>query len=173
MSIKLSPPQIADEKDYYEMIDEFRKNNEPIIPKAIESEEDESFKDFIQRKIDRHEWKDLPNWYVPDSLFFIKDDNGKIVGWLNIRHELNDFLREFWGHIGYWIKPSERKKWYATEGLKLGLQECRKIGINEIILTCKKENISSAKVIENNGGIFDKEFIKDNIINQRWIISLV
>ena len=61
------------------------------------------------------------------------------------------------GHIGDGIRPSERRKGYATAMIGLALEECRKLGINKVLMTCDKTNIGSAKSIMNNGGVLESE----------------
>ena len=55
-------------------------------------------------------------------------------------------------HIGYAVKPSERKKGYGTEMLRLGLLKAKKIGIKKVIMNCNIDNLPSKKIIEKNGG---------------------
>ena len=98
---------------------------------------------------------------VPDSTFFCLDmDRNIFVGAINIRHYLNDHLLISGGHIGDGVRPSERRKGYATEMIKLGLEECKKLKITKVLMVCNKDNIGSAKSIINNGGILENE---DNI----------
>ena len=77
------------------------------------------------------------------------------------------------GHIGDGVRPSERKKGVATKMIALALEECKKIGIDEILIVCDKENIGSSKSIQNNGGILENEVIIDGIVEQRFWISIV
>ena len=67
-------------------------------------------------------------------------------------------LRKFGGHIGYNVRPSERKKGFATIMLSLALEKCEELGIEDVMVTCKEDNIGSAKTIENNCGVL-KEII--------------
>lgn len=90
---------------------------------------------------------------VPATLYFLTDDTGRIYGAIHLRHELNDSLRMFGGHIGYGIRPAERRKGYATLQLKLLIDEMRTMGYKEAMVTCDIENVGSAKTIEKNGGI--------------------
>ncbi len=108
------------------------------------------------------------------TYFYVREDDGRIVGMINIRLALNDFLRTEGGHIGYSIRPTERNKHYATKMLKCGLKVCEKIGIKEVMVTCNKSNIASAKVIKNCNGELDAEFYSDNFkeIIQRYLIKL-
>ena len=70
-----------------------------------------------------------------------------------IRHKLNESLLKNGGHIGDGVRPSERRKGYATEMIRLALEECKKIGIDRVLMVCYKDNIGSRKSIINNGGV--------------------
>ena len=97
-----------------------------------------------------------PEGLVPDSVFLcVRAKDDRLVGIINIRHTLNDYLSLFGGHIGYAIRPDERGKGYANEQLRLGLLECGKLGINPILLTCLTDNAASRRTIIKNGGVFE------------------
>ena len=102
----------------------------------------------------------------------IRKSDKKIVGNLQIRHCLNEKLLNYGGHIGDSIRPSERRKGYATEQIRLALEKCKELGINNVMMTCDKTNIASAKTIQNNGGILENEINVENEIVQRYWISL-
>lgn len=91
---------------------------------------------------------------------------------INIRLALNDFLRREGGHIGYCIRPSERRKGYATQMLREAIKFCRIIGLNDLILACGKSNSASAGVIKNCGGILESEFYSETFkeVIQRYHI---
>ena len=94
----------------------------------------------------------MPDWFVPETYYYLWDD-GRLVGEFRIRHHLTEALKSGAGHIGYSIKREERGKGYGTEGLKLTLQEARKlIPEDEIYLRVNKDNIASQKVMQKNGG---------------------
>ena len=80
---------------------------------------------------------------------------------VNIRLALNDFLRKEGGHIGYSIRTTERRKHYATELLKDAVAVCNRIGIQEVLVVCNKENVASAGVIKNCGGVLKDEFFSE------------
>ena len=92
---------------------------------------------------------------------------------INIRLSLNDFLRSEGGHIGYSIRPTERRKHYATEMLSAALKVCDVIGIKEVLVSCDKDNIASASVIKNCGGDLIHEFYSDtfNEMLQMYVIK--
>ena len=93
----------------------------------------------------------LGGW-VPSSTRFLVAE-GRILGNYNVRHKLTDALQLFGGHCGYSVRPSERRKGYATLILSHAKERARALKIDRMLLTCRPENIGSAKTIENNGGI--------------------
>ena len=110
---------------------------------------------------------------IPATLYLtVRKSDKKIVGNLQIRHFLNEKLLNYGGHIGDSVRPSERRKGYATEQIRLALEKCREFGIDNVLMTCDKTNIGSAKSIQNNGGILENEIYAENEIVQRYWISL-
>lgn len=101
----------------------------------------------------------------------IRKSDRKLIGMVSIRHELNDYLGQYGGHIGYSVRKSERRKGYATQILKLALAYCHSLGIKRVLVTCDKENIGSATVIRSNGGKLENEVIDDDraTIQRYWI----
>lgn len=97
-----------------------------------------------------------PTWVVTDT-FFAVDENDRIVGIIDLRHTLNDFLKDF-GNSGYSVRPSERRKGYATEMLKQVLDVARNVGLQEIHLSVERENTPSVKTIIKNGGVYERSF---------------
>ncbi|MBQ5311205.1 MAG: GNAT family N-acetyltransferase [Oscillospiraceae bacterium] len=120
------------------------------------------------------EHKTASEGIVPDSVLFLLDDDRDILlGAVHIRHYLNDALAEWSGHIGMGIRPSERRKGYASEMLRLALDECRRLGITTVQITCNKENTGSARAIIKNGGILAREFpAPDGTERQRYLINI-
>jgi len=98
-----------------------------------------------------------PGWVVTDVFFAVRESDGKIIGMIDLRHELNEFLQDF-GHSGYSVRPLERKKGYATEMLRQVLGVAKQIGLSKVQLSCEKDNIPSVKTIENNGGVYERSF---------------
>lgn len=110
---------------------------------------------------------------VPASTYLVTTEDGeRLVGMIDIRHRLNDFLLKCGGHIGYSIRKSERRKGFATEALRLGLNVCKELGVNEVLVTCDKENVGSAKTVIKNGGILENEVQDGETITQRYWIRL-
>ena len=108
---------------------------------------------------------------VPATLYFAYDkERNIIVGAVQIRHYLNEHLRYSGGHIGDGIRPSERRKGYATEMIGLALKKCKEMGINEVMISCNKNNVGSRKTILNNGGVHEKDVVDDGeTLEVYWI----
>ncbi len=174
MSMKLIKLTKEYEAALAEMIDEWKKDQEinhtNHSPWAIFKNDYHDFDYYLENL----EIKTEGDGKVPDSVFFLLDeDRNRLLGAVNIRHYLNEYLLREGGHIGDGIRPSERRKGYATEMVRLALIECKKLGINKVLMTCDKDNIGSAKSILRNGGILENEFVNsDGEIEQRYWITL-
>lgn len=157
------------EKQLIDMMDEWSKTGEKIVPYAIRKTDYHDFDIYL----DSLEVKENQDGLVPDSTFFCLDtDRNIFVGAVNIRHYLNEALLLNGGHIGDGVRPSERKKGYATEMIRLALKECRKLGIDKVLMVCDKDNIGSSKSIQNNGGILENEVVVAGVTEQRYWIDI-
>ncbi len=114
------------------------------------------FLDWIDMKRNWSQGIDLPDGFVPDTTFILVDGE-EYVGAFNLRHYLNDALRNGAGHIGYGVSKKYRGKGYATEGLKLTLAKAREKGIHEAYLSVNKDNQASFRVQIKNGAYIHHE----------------
>lgn len=133
----------------------------------------EMFADFVRRLKDAARGLGIHENYVPSSVYWLVR-GGRMLGICSLRHELNERLRDYGGHIGYSVRPSERRKGYATLMLALVLDKARQRGNDRVLITCDKDNIASARVILKNGGLLESEGVdpQDGKLTQRYWIEL-
>ena len=173
MSLKLIKLTKEYEKQLEEMIEEWKAdiiaNNTNHSPWVIFKNDYHDFDHYLNEL----ETKEESEQWVPDSVFFLLDtERQTLLGAVNIRHKLNEGLLRNGGHIGDGIRPSERRKGYATEMIRLALIECKKLGLEKVLMVCEKENIGSAKSIINNGGVLENEITNpDGSVDQRYWIK--
>lgn len=160
------------ELDYLSFYEEWKATGEEMIPWVIKKNP-AHFKCMVQELLDAEKGIVLKEGWVPDSTYWLVNEDNRILGVVNIRHTLNDHLMNVGGHIGYGIRPSERQKGYATELLALSLEKTQELGIDRVLVVCDAWNIPSEKTILNNGGISDIDFIEENgnVIKRFWISS--
>ena len=97
-----------------------------------------------------------PKHLVTATIFAaVRKTDSRLVGMIDLRHRLSDYLAQYGGHIGYSVRPGERRKGYASKMLALMLEEARQRGMNRLLITCDEDNEASRRAILRNGGLFD------------------
>ncbi|QZY56454.1 GNAT family N-acetyltransferase [Crassaminicella profunda] len=133
----------------------------------------ETFEEWYSAFCDNLKEETVRDGLVPATTYMaISTDDGRLIGMVDIRHRLNDYLLNFGGHIGYSVRKSERQQGYATKMLSLALIECVKLNIKKVLITCDRDNVASAKTIINNGGELENEIPEGNRMTQRYWITL-
>lgn len=168
---KVTPSDFEAIREYRE---EFIANNDPLHGTCGLRRFDKiaEWYDWI-RKAEYRET--CPSYWVPDTQFIgVRNSDGRIVGTLDIRHELNAEWEKFNGHIGYSVRRSERHKGYATAQLGLAKEICRSMGMTRILVCCRKDNPASAKTILRSGGVLENEVVdeRSGSVTQRYWITL-
>ncbi|MCR2821274.1 GNAT family N-acetyltransferase [Lederbergia panacisoli] len=169
-NVFLLKPTLELQEEYLGFYQEWKGSQEDMVPWVI-SKDPSDFQGMVQFLMDNERGENLPDNWVPDSTFWLVTESKKIIGAVNIRHRLTETLFNSGGHIGYGIRPSERKKGYATKLLELSLEKAKELGINKALVVCDENNVASEKTILKNGGIPDNSFIEKNgnIIKRFWI----
>lgn len=132
-------------------------NGELIINGSELLDKTESYEEWLKSVRDNESPDTVsPTWVVTDT-FFAFDDENEIVGIIDLRHTLNDFLKDF-GNSGYSVRPSARRKGYATEMLRQVLKVAKEAGLKEVHLSVERGNLPSVRTIVKNGGVYERSF---------------
>lgn len=148
--LKLVPPAKEHEAAVMDFRAEFLRAKEKISG-GVGLDQAENYEDWLAHKY-------VPHYGLVDEAVFLAFDSSetKLVGISDVRLGTNDFIKTFAGQIGYSVRPSQRGKGYASEILRLTLEQIASYGLEKILITCNAPNIASAKVIEKNGGVLEK-----------------
>jgi len=141
----LEQPSLAHKQSFLEAVNEFRAEGRPA---QIEGADD--FEEHVRLSLAHSRGEELGN-LVSGTDFWMIDEDG-FAGRVSIRHRLNEHLERFGGHMGYEVRPSKRRRGYATLAAHLALDEARKIGLERLLITCDETNVASRKIIEGIGG---------------------
>ncbi len=175
--IKLIYPNIAYAEDIWEFrkeIIESNDNNEDKFAGCLGLGECESAEEWLEKCRLRKSVKTCKSAgvNVPSNTYLaVRKDDNKVIGIIDLRHHINHPILGTWGgHCGYSVRPSERRKGYATEMLRLNLQNARALKISKFLVTCEEANIASEKTILSNGGVYENTIEVDGIkIKRFWI----
>jgi len=147
--LKLVMPQKEHKIAVMDFREEFLKAKEGIRG-SVGLEQAENYEDWLRHKY-------IPHYGLVDEAVFLAFDSiGNLVGISDIRLGTNGFIQTFAGQIGYSVRPSQRRRGYASEILHLTLKQATQYGFQNILITCNEPNIASAKIIEKNGGVLEK-----------------
>ena len=151
--LELRPLRVDDEGSFLAALAEFRKE-QPPWDFALGYTEGETFAQYVRKQEDWSRGERLPTGYVRSG-FYVGVVEGEVVGRVSIRFELNEFLSKLGGHVGYGVRPSRRRRGYATRMLQLSMPICRAHGIERALVICDVDNVGSQSVIEHCGGVFE------------------
>lgn len=162
--ILLIKPSKEHENQLIEYKEEFFNHGESIIPACSRWDKMESYDGWLQ-VLESHARSETitDNWVVHTNFLGIRKSDNKLVGMIDIRHELaTEYLRNYAGHIGYSVRPSERRKGYATQMLSQALEFCKEnLKLKRVMISCDKYNEGSRKTIVNAGGILEREYVSE------------
>ena len=168
MTLRLRPLQLEDEGEARAAHGELAQEHFCFL---LDRDSSEPWTTYLERLAQYRRGVDLPTDRVP-ATFLIAEDGGALVGRVSIRHELNDFLANEGGHIGYGVRPRYRRRGFATEILRQALIIARAEGIHCVLLTCDDDNAVSAWIIERAGGeLEDVRPGSDGVAKRRYWIQ--
>jgi len=159
------------EEQFDEYIEEWENEPQKIVPSSCKRK-NKTFNEMMTK------WKNdetddvVLRGFVPSTLFFSVDESQRILGAIHLRHHLNERLLQHGGHIGYGIRPSERRKGYATIMLKLLVDKLKELDYDKVMLTCDEDNIGSIKTIENCNGVLSENALFDGVLTRTYWIHL-
>jgi predicted acetyltransferase len=169
--IELIEPTPRLRESHAGLVQEFVSRGEKLIPFVLEFPAADA--DGLMRLFqDAKTGIGLPEGFVPHSTFWLVRNGECVLGVSNLRHRLTPKLEREGGHIGYGVRPSERRKGYGTRLLHETLVAAKARGISRALLTCARTNRGSVQVIRRNGGVFDsEEFLPDRkeVVQRYWI----
>lgn len=161
------------EEQYNEYINEWEKVGEDIVPQV-------SGRRGLTYNQLQNQWSMqeispvLPQKYVRAALFFLMNENNKILGSIHLRYRLTDAqINAGLSHVGAGIKPTERNKGYCKLMFRLLLDSLNKDEVDsKIIVTVRESNVYSIKTIEKNGGIMEGVFNEDGYRSRRYSVVI-
>ena len=168
----LEVPSLEREDDAIDYINEFIDNHSSIHGSGELQNYLDNYPKWINKLADD---KKIINWVFlvnTETYFLVRNSDNKIVGMCNLRLELTKVLEKSAGHIGYGIRPSERRKGYSKILLYLSLKKCLEHGIEEVYIFCDNTNIYSRKTILSFGGIYQTSYEREDRIDEKYIIPV-
>ncbi len=163
---------------FLEMAEEFQASGEPRYEKDLPLLRT-NFPAFLERLDRASRGENLPIGYVPgDEFWLLEPRSQRILGIIRLRHWLTPALEERGGHIGYAIRPGERRKGYGAQILAMllawlrepGWQAARGLNLRRVLLTCDTNNTASARIIEANGGVLENRVrVENDLVSRYWI----
>lgn len=169
MKLRLVKLEDTHREKLEDLMTEWYASGEKIVPFTIQRLDYRDFA-FYKENLDIKEETD--RWVPDHTLFCLDEERDQFVGAVNIRHKLNARLLLDGGHIGDGVRPSRRREGIATKMISLALEECRRMGIDRVLMVCDKNNLGSARSIQKNGGVLENEPVVDGEVLQRYWIDL-
>lgn len=154
---------------FKEYIDSWRKENERISPSSCEISS-LTFREWKESQLAMTKEEILPQGMVRADTLFLVENNGYILGAINLRYAMTEDLLKFGGHLSFGIRPEERKKGYAFIMIKLALNILRTNGITKALVTITRDNKAAQRTIRKIGGKLENAYeLQGNVIDRYWI----
>ena len=171
ISARLVAPTLALASAALACDDDFVRAGEQFLPPGARDD----FTGYVRQCEAASEGRDLPPGRVAQMTYFLAigaAEAGEVIGLSSLRHTLTPPLEDVGGHIGYRIRPSARRQGYGTLILELTLRQAQALGLSRVLLTCDRDNLASARVIQRNGGVLASEGYSSQtatVVSRYWI----
>lgn len=172
----LEEASITRKNDVKEYVEEHIKYNSQTAGTSGVDEEYKNYEQWLEKIELLKKAETCPNDRCCGIQYFlIRENDNKLVGMINLRWNLNDWMIRNGGHIGYGIRPTERRKGYNKINLYLCLLKAQEQGLKEVLITADDENLGSTKTIESLGGILENKvtnYDDENKLTRRYWINV-
>lgn len=172
--VRLVRPSADFAESYRDFVAEFLKESEPLVPFTL-TFPNHDFPAFLQQLSKAARGEGLPPGFVAHSTYWLVRDDVEVVAVSNLRHALSPSLRRDGGLIGYGVRPTLRRQGHGATLLKLTLEQARRLGFDDALLTCSKKNMKSIRTILRNHGRLDSEeyLAERGEVVQRYLVPVL
>lgn len=167
--MRLVTPQEITKEAWLDYVAEWEAAGEEMVPYSARAEQP-GFEEWLRYSI-RIE-TEAPSGFVTAHTWFLAEEDGTLLGAVNLRHSLNEYLASRGGHIGYGVRPTRRRQGLATKMLAATLPLAKQLGLERVLVTCDRDNPASAKTILACGGVLEGEIEHEGCVVQRYWIAL-
>lgn len=169
IEIKLVDITEIDEKNFMEYTKEWKENNEPIFPSVCE-QNGKTYNEWIKSQFPSLNSEPKSNDHIKSETFYLVEDNGYIIGAIDLRFDLTAEVLKHEGHLSFGVRPAERRKGYAFIMLKQSLNKLRLNRVNKALITTNRDNKAAKNTIKKIGGKLENSYeMKGNVIDRYWV----
>ncbi len=168
--MKLVLSENITKETYIDYIDEWKEHGELLIPSAL-NQDYETFLTCTEREKELNK-KDLSSGRVPNDTYFLIEDNGYIIGAVNLRYEMTETLLKMGGHVSFGIRPLMRNKGYAFIMLKLAFNILRPMGMPRVLITCIRGHKSCQGTMKKVAAKLENSYELDGQVIDRYWVNL-
>lgn len=169
IEIKLVDITEIDEKNFMEYTKEWKENNEPIFPPICE-QNGKTYNEWIKSQFPLLNSETNSNDNIKSETFYLVEDNGYIIGAIDLRFDLSSEALKHEGHLSFGVRPAERRKGYAFIMLKQSLNTLRLNRVNKALITANRDNKAVKNTIKKIGGKLENSYeMKGSVIDRYWV----
>ena len=169
----LEEANLERKQEAIDYIEEHKEYNSNIAGASGLDDEYLNYEKWIEKLEIQKDEKTCPSSRcVGLQYFLIRENDNKIVGTINLRWNLDEWMLTHGGHIGYGVRPTERRKGYNKIGLYLCLLKAQELGLDKVLITAFDNNIGSVKTIQALGGVLENKIEvenQDSLKGRYWI----